>query len=100
MKSNRPSPATPDGLHHCYNKGDFVIAFNGVASASSPTIMRALYGEYYRQWCLAHEIDNCWETDEFLPWRMKEGEYDSARWYFVEAVEKQMLEEQENKSSS
>merc|ERR1712217_480860 len=66
---NSYHPITSRFLHDTWEEGKFVIAFNGVLSASSPAVVRALYGTYYKTACLLNGIeDTCERIDPVLPW--------------------------------
>eukprot|EP00397_Hematodinium_sp_SG-2012_P040372 GEMP01044221.1.p1 GENE.GEMP01044221.1~~GEMP01044221.1.p1 ORF type:complete len:334 (+),score=46.54 GEMP01044221.1:606-1607(+) len=67
---NSYHPITSRFLHDTWEPGKFVLAFSGVLSASSPTIIEMLYGNYYRLACELNGIENeCIELKETLPWR-------------------------------
>eukprot|EP00392_Amoebophrya_sp_AT5.2_P015903 g16126.t1 len=47
----------------------YVLAFNGVLSSTSPTVIRLLYGNYYREACKLNRVeDQCVPIVETLPW--------------------------------
>ena len=70
---NSYHPATSRFLHDTWEPGKFVIAFNGVLSSTSPTVIRILYGNYYRQSCELNKVEHlCVPIEETLPWLQSE----------------------------
>jgi len=66
---NSYHPATSHFLHDTWEPGKFAIAFNGVLSNTSPTVIRVLYGNYYELACRLNEVqDQCVEVEQTLPW--------------------------------
>merc|ERR1712112_23971 len=66
---NSYHPITSRFLHDTWEPGKFVLAFSGVLSASSPTVIEMLYGNYYRLACELNQVENCLDLKETLPWR-------------------------------
>merc|ERR1711933_508873 len=65
---NSYHPITSRFLHDTWEEGKFVIAFNGVLSASSPTVVRVLYGTYYQTACLLNNVESrCVPVQPVLP---------------------------------
>lgn len=60
---NSYHPITSRFLHDTWEEGKFVIAFNGVLSASSPAVVQALYATYYQTACHLNNIES-----QCLPW--------------------------------
>ncbi|CAK9053620.1 Hypothetical protein SCF082_LOCUS29192, partial [Durusdinium trenchii] len=56
---NSYHPITSRFQHDTWEEGKFVIAFNGVLSASSPTVVRILYGNYYQRACDLNHVPDC-----------------------------------------
>jgi len=66
---NSYHPVTSRFQHDTWEAGKFVLAFNGVLSSTSPTVIRMLYGNYYRQSCELNQIEHlCIPVKETLPW--------------------------------
>merc|ERR1712187_641242 len=66
---NSYHPITSRFLHDTWEEGKFVIAFNGVLSASSPAVVQALYGSYYQTACRLNGVDGrCLPVDPVAPW--------------------------------
>lgn len=66
---NSYHPITSRFLHDTWEDGKFVIAFNGVLSGSSPTVVRVLYGTYYQTACRLNDIESqCVPIDPVFPW--------------------------------
>uniref|UniRef100_A0A7S0AMV8 Galactosyl transferase GMA12/MNN10 family protein n=1 Tax=Pyrodinium bahamense TaxID=73915 RepID=A0A7S0AMV8_9DINO len=66
---NSYHPATSHFLHDTWEPGKFAIAFNGVLSNTSPTVIRVLYGNYYELACRLNEVqDQCVKVEKPLPW--------------------------------
>uniref|UniRef100_A0A7S1WT83 Uncharacterized protein n=1 Tax=Alexandrium catenella TaxID=2925 RepID=A0A7S1WT83_ALECA len=66
---NSYHPATSHFLHDTWEPGKFALAFNGVLSNTSPTVIRVLYGNYYELACRLNEVeDKCVEVERALPW--------------------------------
>jgi len=55
---NSYHPITSRFQHDTWEEGKFVIAFNGVLSGSSPTVVQVLYGNYYQKACQLNQIEN------------------------------------------
>lgn len=54
-------------MHDNYEVGKFVLAFSGCTSGSSPTVVKFLYGNYYRLMCEINRIgDKCIPVEELL----------------------------------
>lgn len=60
---NSYHPITSRFQHDTWEEGKFVIAFNGVLSASSPTVVRTLYGNYYLRACELNNLSSCEDID-------------------------------------
>mmetsp|Transcript_66199 Transcript_66199/g.147145 ORF Transcript_66199/g.147145 Transcript_66199/m.147145 type:complete len:455 (-) Transcript_66199:11-1375(-) len=60
---NSYHPITSRFQHDTWEEGKFVIAFNGVLSASSPTVVRVLYGNYYLKACDLNGLSDCEAVD-------------------------------------
>jgi len=66
---NSYHPITSRFLHDTWEEGKFIIAFNGVLSASSPSVIKVLYGNYYQTACRLNGVDHlCVSVDPALPW--------------------------------
>jgi hypothetical protein len=66
---NSYHPITSRFLHDTWEEGKYVIAFNGVLSASSPAVVQSLYGTYYRTACRLNDIeDQCVQVTSMMPW--------------------------------
>lgn len=66
---NSYHPITSRFLHDTWEEGKFVIAFNGVLSGSSPTVVRVLYGTYYQTACQLNGLEHrCVPVEPALPW--------------------------------
>eukprot|EP00927_Polykrikos_kofoidii_P019928 TRINITY_DN19351_c0_g1_i1.p1 TRINITY_DN19351_c0_g1~~TRINITY_DN19351_c0_g1_i1.p1 ORF type:complete len:488 (+),score=71.95 TRINITY_DN19351_c0_g1_i1:69-1532(+) len=66
---NSYHPATSRFLHDTWEEGKFAIAFNGVLSATSPEVIKVLYGNYYELSCRLNNIqDKCETVEDALPW--------------------------------
>mmetsp|Transcript_79338 Transcript_79338/g.220714 ORF Transcript_79338/g.220714 Transcript_79338/m.220714 type:complete len:488 (-) Transcript_79338:91-1554(-) len=66
---NSYHPATSHFLHDTWEEGKFALAFNGVLSNTSPTVIQALYGNYYELACELNQVeDQCVAVEEVLPW--------------------------------
>jgi len=55
---NSYHPITSRFLHDTWEEGKYVIAFNGVLSSSSPSVVQYLYGSYYRTACQLNGIED------------------------------------------
>eukprot|EP00931_Biecheleriopsis_adriatica_P104681 TRINITY_DN79321_c0_g1_i1.p1 TRINITY_DN79321_c0_g1~~TRINITY_DN79321_c0_g1_i1.p1 ORF type:complete len:454 (-),score=80.89 TRINITY_DN79321_c0_g1_i1:15-1376(-) len=55
---NSYHPITSRFQHDTWEEGKFVIAFNGVLSGSSPTVVQTLYGNYYLKACQLNHIEH------------------------------------------
>jgi len=66
---NSYHPITSRFLHDTWEEGKFVIAFNGVLSASSPAVVQTLYGTYYQTACHLNNIESqCVQVSSGAPW--------------------------------
>merc|ERR1712167_482160 len=66
---NSYHPVTSRFLHDTWEEGKFVIAFNGVLSASSPAVVSVLYGTYYHTACRLNNIESlCLRIGGVMPW--------------------------------
>jgi len=66
---NSYHPVTSRFLHDTWEEGKFVIAFNGVLSASSPAVVSVLYGTYYHTACRLNNIESqCLPERGLMPW--------------------------------
>lgn len=66
---NSYHPITSRFLHDTWEEGKFVIAFNGVLSASSPAVVQVLYGTYYQTACSLNGVqDQCLPVKGLMPW--------------------------------
>merc|ERR1719491_1218912 len=66
---NSYHPITSRFLHDTWEEGKFVIAFNGVLSASSPAVVQVLYGTYYQTSCNLNAVeDKCLRVKGLMPW--------------------------------
>jgi len=66
---NSYHPITSRFLHDTWEEGKFVIAFNGVLSASSPAVVQVLHGTYYQTACRLNNIEEqCLTAKGALPW--------------------------------
>ncbi|CAD7968025.1 unnamed protein product [Amoebophrya sp. A25] len=66
---NSYHPVTSRFQHDTWEPGKYVLAFNGVLSSTSPTVIRILYGNYYRQACELNNVqEECIPVVETLPW--------------------------------
>jgi hypothetical protein len=66
---NSYHPVTSRFQHDTWEPGKYVLAFNGVLSSTSPTVIRMLYGNYYREACEINNVmDQCIPVKETLPW--------------------------------
>lgn len=66
---NSYHPATSHFLHDTWEPGKFALAFNGVLSNTSPTVIRVLYGNYYELACQLNEVQSkCVQVEKALPW--------------------------------
>lgn len=66
---NSYHPITSRFLHDTWEEGKFVVAFNGVLSASSPSVVNVLYGTYYQTACRLNGVESqCVPADTALPW--------------------------------
>lgn len=65
---NSYHPATSHFLHDTWEEGKFALAFNGVLSNTSPTVVQVLYGNYYELSCKLNSVeDQCVEVED-PPW--------------------------------
>lgn len=66
---NSYHPATSQFLHDTWAPEKFALAFNGVLSATSQSVVASLYARYYELSCELNSVtDQCEEVDEVLPW--------------------------------
>merc|ERR1719253_1770277 len=66
---NSYHPVTSRFQHDTWEAGKYVLAFNGVLSSTSPTVIRLLYGNYYREACRLNAVEHlCVPIQETLPW--------------------------------
>lgn len=66
---NSYHPITSRFLHDTWEEGKFVIAFNGVRSASSDAVVQVLYGTYYHTACQLNNIESqCLPASGLMPW--------------------------------
>lgn len=61
---NSYHPATSRFLHDTWEEGKFVLAFNGVLSATSQAVINVLYGNYYELACRLNNVEErCVQVD-------------------------------------
>eukprot|EP00747_Dinoflagellata_sp_TGD_P003799 gnl/TRDRNA2_/TRDRNA2_109831_c1_seq1.p1 gnl/TRDRNA2_/TRDRNA2_109831_c1~~gnl/TRDRNA2_/TRDRNA2_109831_c1_seq1.p1 ORF type:complete len:269 (+),score=32.40 gnl/TRDRNA2_/TRDRNA2_109831_c1_seq1:44-808(+) len=66
---NSYHPITSRFLADTWERGKFVLAFNGVQSSSSPTIVQELYARYYELFCSLNAVEHlCVEAPDTMPW--------------------------------
>jgi len=70
VEFNSYHPITSRFLHDTWEPGKFIMSFSGVQSSSSPTVIKFVYSNYYREFCELNAVtDECIPLANELPWQ-------------------------------